>query len=227
MLFPYLSNGQENNTLVRRKLSLGFSFSFDYSYRTLTANTADHKLIDIRDEIESPKFGYTTGLRLCTDFYKNFTFEMGLLFADKGEKEKKKNVITPQPGQTLPTAIETFYDYYYIDVPFKVNYYFNKSERRGFFVFAGISPNIFLNQKTTIILDYPDGHQEEKSADRNDYSRINLSITAGAGYHWVYSGKLFFKIQPTFRHSITSIIDAPINGFLYSLGLDLGVYFKS
>ena len=52
------------NAKQAKKISIGYTFSPDYSYRTLKnadGNSTTDLIIKLRNDIEKPKFGYTTG----------------------------------------------------------------------------------------------------------------------------------------------------------------------
>jgi len=57
-------------------------------------------------------------------------------------------------------------------------------------------------------------------------SRINFAVVAGLGINYDLTSRLTFRVEPTYRRSITSIINAPIKGYLYSAGINTGIYFK-
>lgn len=212
------------------KIAIGITFSPDYCYRTLIPNASSKPIADARDTLEIPRFGYTTGLNLAIKINKRITLETGILYSDKGEKTKTYTVdeIVPQ-GQInpfVPRKITFYYHYIYLDIPFKLNYYLLNNRTR-IFLTAGISPNIFLTCKTKSTTEYKDGHTTtHTSTSSSDYRIFNLSIIAGAGLSYDLTSKLYFNIEPTYRRSITSIVDAPIKTYLYSIGLNTGLYYK-
>lgn len=117
------------------------------------------------------------------------------------------------------------YQYFYIDIPIKVN--FNLLTKRAkLYITAGISPNIFIIQKTNSLLQYDDGHTKKETQTAQDFSIINLTVIGGIGFSYDITEHLYIKIEPTYRRSVTSIIDAPIKGYLYSVGLNTGFYYK-
>lgn len=214
-----------------KNISIGLTFSPDYCYRTLHPDASVKWIADNRNTLEIPKFGYTTGLNIAKSINKKITLETGLLYSDKGERTKKYSEVwltsSGQPDPALPTAMTFIYHYIYLDIPIKANYYF-LTQKAKFYLTAGISPNVFLSQKTTSILEYSDGHNTKKNSSGNSsgFSRINLTVIAGLGFSYDFTNKLYFKIEPTYRRSITSIIDAPIKGYLYSVGLNTGIYYN-
>ncbi len=216
-------NNNNNNTITKR-IQFGLIFSPDYCYRTLKpdASNSSKSIADSRDRLEIPKFGFTTGWSLLLQLNKRVTVETGLQFSDKGEKKKQTTLISlpPDPG---PINHTTVYHYNYFDIPMEMNYCFSIS-RLNFFVTGGLSTNFFLFQKTTSISEFSDGLTQKNNSISGGLSRINFVAMAGLGVHYELTNKLTFRIEPTFRRSITSIVDAPIKGYLYSAGINTGLY---
>ncbi|HZY25308.1 MAG TPA: outer membrane beta-barrel protein [Bacteroidales bacterium] len=229
-LIPLTLFCQNPATPKKVEFSIGLTFSPDYCYRTLKTDgsIAIYKwAAESRDTFEIPKFGYTTGLNFAVKFNKRFSLETGLLFSDKGEKTKRlSDLHAIKPDSTMPTAVTFIYRYIYIDIPIKVNFYI-LTKRAKLFVMAGISPNIFLSQKTTSIIEYRDGHKNtDNSWHHEGYTIIDLTVIAGLGFSYDLSNKLSFSLEPTYRRSITPINDGGIRSYLYSIGLTTGLYYK-
>jgi opacity protein-like surface antigen len=226
IIIPLSTYCQSSGSCKKKSFSIGLSVSPDYTFRTLKANTSNQWLADSRNDIEIPKIGYTVGLKLHSGLNKRFSFEAGLLFSDKGERTKKTDLNFAQSKQALPVESFMIIHYYYLDVPLKVKYYFLAIRNGGFFVSAGISPNLFLTLKSTSIVEYDDGHIKKNHSYGGNLSRINLSFTAGLGFQTDISKALYLSIEPTYRRSITSIIDAELKSYLFSAGLDLGLFYR-
>lgn len=223
-IFMLIIRCQATDTTKTRK-AIGFSFSPDYCYRVLQSSS-NPTLVDQRNSMEIPGFGFTSGLNMSIILNKRFTFEIGFLYASKGEKTEKMNLIFITPEPSAPLNISYIRHYIYLDMPLRVNYQIIRG-KLGFFVSAGVSPNLFLTQKRVSVMEYTDGHtSREKSSVNEGFSRINFALTAGLGLNYNISPKLYLKIAPTFRRSITSVIDAPIKGYFYSAGIDIGIYFR-
>jgi len=229
-IFPLTAFCQNKDSIGTKKISIGLTFSPDYCYRTLKPDASVKWVASGRDTLEIPKFGYTTGLNFALHINKRIALEAGFLFSDKGEKTKKYSLIwiTPsgQPDPTLPTKNTFIYHYIYLDIPIKADYYI-LTNRTKFYITAGVSPNIFITQKTTSILEYSDGNSNTTtSSRRNGFDKINLTVIAGFGFAYDLTKRIYFKLEPIYRRSISTIIDAPIKGYLYSAGLNAGVYVK-
>ena len=231
-IIPLTLFGQDTETTTTKKYSIGLTFSPDICYRTLKPNAASQSIADDRNGYEIPKIGYTTGLNLAMNINKRITFETGLLFSDKGEQTKQYSLVWLTPSglidPSMPVSNSFIYHYLYLDIPIKVNYYL-LTGRAKLFLTAGISPNIFLTQKTVSHLEYSDGHTTTSTSwgsGNTGFTSINLTFIAGLGFEYNISKKMYLKIEPIYRRSITSIVDAPIKGYLYSTGLNIGLFYK-
>lgn len=223
ILISFTAFGQSPDTVKTKRFSIGLTFSPDYCYRILIADASSQWIANIRDNSETPKFGYTTGLNFAQSLNNKIAVESGLLFSDKGERNKP--LLTDINGNLMGEA-DFNYHYEYMDIPFKIIYSF-VTRRTKIFLSGGISLNIFLRQRITSVFEYAPGYYGTFSSVNNkDYARINLAILIGLGFSYEISKSFYLKIEPTHRHSITSIIDAPIKSYLYSIGINTGLYYK-
>jgi len=223
---PLISFCQNYDAPNANKIAIGLTYSPDYCYRTIKTDTSLQCLANLRNNDEIPKYGYTTGLNLALNFNKRFALELGLLFSDKGEKTKKYNLIGNQPDPDLPTKITFISHLLYLDIPIKVNY-FILTRRTKLFVLAGVSPSVFLTQKTTSIAEYSDGSTKTNtSSGASGFSKINLTFIAGFGVSYDLTKTITLKIEPTYRRSITPISNALVKEYLYSMGLNTGFFFN-
>lgn len=219
---PLFIFGQPTDDEKANKFLIGFTISSDYAYRSLKSESSSQWYADIRDRMESPKFGFTTGFNFIF-FRKRFAAEAGLLFADKGYKRERK--LMDVNGNAIGRGISR-YHYEYIDIPLKLHYNI-KTGSSVFFITGGISTNFFLRQRVVASLQFDDGSAMSKRRDtvKEGYPKLNLAVIAGLGYRQRLSDKLYFQIEPVYRRSAISIIDAPIKGYLWSFGADMGLFY--
>jgi len=225
-LLSLTTMGQNADTAIPKKLAIGLTFSPDYSYRSLKPDNSGESMAEWRDSFEIPKFGYTTGLSLVYRLNKRISMEAGIQFSDKGEQTKQRALIYFQPEPKAPDKIKYTYSYLYIDVPIKA--YFRLTDKRlKLFLSVGLSPNIFIAQKITSYLTYEGGStQKSTSSSFSGLSRINLAVLGGLGLDYELTDRINLRLEPIYRRSITSIIDAPIKAYLYSIGVNMGVYYR-
>jgi len=227
--FPLAINSQNLDTTKTKRIAIGLTFSLDYCYRTLKPdNSNTGKLIaDIRDSLEIPKYGYTTGIIMLYKLNNRINLETGLKFSNKGYKTKKTDLTWSQPDPSQPIKNTSIHSYQYLDIPLKVNYIIINSKLK-LFLSAGVSANIFLTYKQTSIQEFSDGRTEKYASGLyyDNFSKVNFALLAGFGINYDLNNKIRFRLEPIYRRSINSIIDAPIKSYLYSAGLNVGIYYK-
>jgi hypothetical protein len=214
-------------TPKNRKIALGISFSTDYSYRSLKASSDFYKpLVQLRDSVELPVFGFTTGLKLTTLLKKRFTFETGLLFSQKGYKDKPTIFVANTPDPHIPKTASYQLTYSSIDIPIKLSFYPIKTVKAGFLISAGIINNIFITEKKTSTYVYNNGSTQTVK-DRSIGFGYQPSLLLSIGYQQQLSERLFFKVEPTYRRQIFDINSSgAYKTYYYSFGLDLSLYLK-
>ncbi|HXP50570.1 MAG TPA: hypothetical protein VN922_11480, partial [Bacteroidia bacterium] len=95
------------------------------------------------------------------------------------------------------------------------------------FVSAGLSVNVHVNDYNTESLTDSTGHTSTTSDKTNyGFNRINLQAIASFGTSYAICNHLSVVLAPEAAYSITSIIQAPIKEYLYSFGINAGVYWK-
>jgi Outer membrane protein beta-barrel domain len=225
IFLPFTLFSETGDSVKTKKLQIGITYSPDYSYRKLKSDASGKLIADMRDTMEIGKYGFTTGVNIVYLITKKISIASGLLLSDKGERTKKYALGNAASG-VLPVNNRFIYHYMYLDIPIKANYYILTGKLK-LFVTAGMSANIFLTQKTTSILDYNSRSSEKKTSTvESDFSKINLAYTAGLGIDYPISTKMNFKLEPVYRRSITSVINAPVKSYLYSVGLNVGLYYQ-
>ncbi len=207
------------------KWELGGSFSPEYSYRTLKADESGQTIKEIRDTLEVPKLGYTVGLNLLYHVNKRLAIETGILLSDKGEKTKKTSYSDVPAGQKI--MYYTYkYNYYYLCVPIKANYSITTG-KLSLYATAGIAANIFLTQKTRLITGHDSKDWERNTTQtKSGFNTVNFAMMAGLGLHYKLNDQINLKLEPIYTRSFTSVINAPVKSYLYSAGVNFGIYRK-
>jgi hypothetical protein len=216
---------------------LGINVSPDYNFRTLKNNDGSaqsNEIMEIDNEIQRPKLGYTAGFALSYNFNQRLGIEMGLQFSDKGFQTKDfdnltfGSMIDPRRGFSYSNqgavSVRYVYNDYYLDVPVKANLSFGKRKIR-FITSAGIAANIFLKETITSVAKYEDGsHSRDRNNSTYDYSKLNISPMLSAGIDWKLGDRSNLRIEPTFRYGVIKIIDAPVTAYLWNAGLNVSYY---
>ena len=212
MLFPFGSFGQLNDTIKKSKVDIGYTFAPEYSYRFLKSNSNNQWVVDNYDSLEFSKFGYSLGINGVYNLKSNLTLSSALLFSNKGDQTKK---------ELTPSLINYISNYYYLDIPIKVNYYF-LTEKFRLYLSGGLSTNVFL--KHTFITKQEGSNEDLRLTDNSSISKINLAFNTGIGFDINLTEKWYFKMECLYKQSITPIGNTPIKKYLYSISPNLGFY---
>jgi hypothetical protein len=222
-----LISARASDTIGVRKASWGISFSPDYCYRTLNYRSATQWIAEDRNNREIPKFGFTCGVNFNRRITAKWSAEIGLLFSDKGERTKWEKLAWSSNDASFPAESRTVFHYQFISIPLKA--YYQVLERKfNVFVFAGVSPDFFIKQRTVLELKDASGNVHRSVATEPwVYSRVHLSGLLGFGISYKLSKRLTLSVEPTFRRSITPVLArVKDKEYLYSLGLNAGLYLR-
>ncbi len=229
LLLSFLSiNTFGQNAKNATKISIGYSFSPEYSFRTLKnsgSNNYTDLVINSRNDIEKAKFGYTTGLNINFHFSEMFRFETGFQYSNKGYKTKEQDLVYFQNIPSDPNKVTMKYSYQYIGIPLQAKFAFGKSKTR-FISSAGIVTNFLINVKNSIKLVYPDGKTEIKSEfSTSGFNKIDISPIVSIGVDYKLKDKIHLSVEPTFRFGLIETKDAPVKEKLWSAGLVFGLSY--
>lgn len=175
-----------------------------------------------------PKFGYTAGVNFVYNFTQNIGLETGLQLTNKGYKTDKlvflDNISLPQG--TINGYSIRYFNYYYLALPFKMNFIFGQKKVR-FIGSVGIDTWIFLRttRKTTKFED--DKLTSVSVSTPSGISNpINISPIFSAGVDVKLTNSLNLKIEPTFRFGLLNFRNTNTSSEkLISAGLNLGLYY--
>lgn len=210
------------------RIQLGINLSPDVCYRTLKNMDGEYDTdlnIITHNSIEIPKIGFTGGINVAINFTRFFGIETGIHYSDKGYQTKVLELTPPGggPDPSAPDKIRYNYHFHYIDIPLKFYFTVGKKKVR-FLATGGITTNIFIDETQTITRFYTTRTESETTDTEFDYNRINLSPTIGLGIDYKINQRMNLRIEPVFRYGILKIIDAPMTGYLYNAGLNIGYY---
>jgi hypothetical protein len=221
------------------RFSAGITVSPDICYRTLkntNGSSINEFIIDMRDEREIPIVGYSAGINICYNITPSIGIETGIALANRGYKTEKTDLnfgdqIDPRYGFTYtntgsggPTG-QFIYDYYYFDIPLKVNFKVGKG-RTYFISSLGFALNILSKATVTSVVDGNNGSSiTESYTSQFNYEKIGVSAIASAGAGYKLNSRITFRAEPTFRYGLTDIIDAPITANLWSGGFSISCFY--
>ena len=208
-------------------LRIAIGFSPDLNYRSLvnhSNNPFSDRIINLRNEREIPRIGYSTQLYLAVDITKKTSIEFGLGYKDMGFTYENMTVSKPNIAY-IASLIDHFY-YYSIPIALRQTW---GNKKWQFTYHLGLSTNIFRVQKTNIIAINPNIADTTiiNIDGRSTYKDILLIPSVGLGTTYNINSKSQICFEPTLRYSISSITqNTPINGYLYNVGLNLSYKWK-
>ncbi len=225
-LASYTLYAQEGST--GSKISVGFRFSPDYNFRTISSNEnggGTDLTVKSRNDREVGKIGYSTGLSIAFKLSDRAALETGLQYSNKGYQTKTMDLIFEgDPTNPLLPAKSTFhYSYQYIGVPLKMNLFFGYGNLR-FVSGIGVTTNFLMNVQTRGNYEYPDGKKETtKSKSTDGFNKIDVSPMISLGIDYKLSNTIHLRAEPTFRYGILKTTSTPITENLWNAGVNLGI----
>jgi hypothetical protein len=220
------------------RLLVGIVASPDLSYRNLSYSGGDPFFdhhIRFRNEREQPKLGVTTGMSMVYNFSKNFGFETGLYFSNKGEREAFKaqgqseeiDLFYGFVGTPLGSLeVRNTYSYNYLDIPIRAIYtvHWGKLQLIGG---IGIQANVFLAgyKKTAVNRDGALSNARRKLDAEYQFEPITFSAMATLGVGYQFRPKWQLRVEPVFRHGFSSFVNQSIKSYLWSAGVQFGCYY--
>ncbi|MCF6357084.1 MAG: PorT family protein [Draconibacterium sp.] len=232
ILFSLFALAQSNEKNLAKKLSIGVSFSPDYSYRRLYSSD-DNIFVDIRNKEGSPRFGFTTGIITSYKINNRFELESGIQFSDKGDKYGfvLDDLILPgdpfneRDDPSIPEKFTSEYHFYCVGIPVKINYYFLR-KNFGLFISMGVSADYLIDAKIKNKSEFKDRTEKNSTTINNeDFNKLNIVGLTGFGIDYIITPRIKFQLEPVFRYSFTPIDDTPLKGYLYSFGADFTLFF--
>lgn len=223
IIFPFACFAQEKAQVTEKSnLSVGFSFAPEYANRTAKAEDALGEFILSFSDGEKAKFGFTTGINIDYQITNWLSFETGMLFSNKGYKEK---VWLRENESDAGKEYCSRYNIYYLEIPLKFKYYFAELQKINFYAVGGLVPAVYLSNKlksdaaevnnTSI---YQDGSTK--------FNKLNLSGALGLGCKYQFNPDWFLDVEAGYRHSFFPMDDLALKRKLYSLGVDFTLYYR-
>ncbi|MCA6362733.1 MAG: PorT family protein [Bacteroidetes bacterium] len=230
LLGAVLIHAQEET--ITKKWRFGLFASPDLSFRSLAGNTGTSaQIAGTRNRIETPKTAFTAGGEVLYRHSEKWSFTGGIQFSVKGDKT---DVLTltysadPRTGFASvpagePNTVQLIYNSRYIDLPLRVDYYFSR-KRIAPFISAGVSTNIFLNERTVVVKGYEDGSKKRSgNTAQNGYHRVNPQVQLGGGIDVVLPTGIL-RVLPLARMSVLPVNSGSVDGYFYSVGLGLNYF---
>lgn len=231
LIFGILTNtlrSQEEN--AEETWKIGIHLSPEMAYRFLTADKDDESmqsLIESRNEWERPALLFTGGLSVEYKLSDIFSLKSGIHYTLRGESS-----IDLGDGMYLEKCIYRN-QYHYIGIPISASTYFMQNEKIKLFASVGAEMNFLylISSRNTIKISGEEEKTEFKKelaseSEWHDYTIFNPSLMLSIGCDLKIGQKSTFRIEPIFQGSLLPLMDAPISGYYFNVGLNLGYVFS-
>ena len=222
---PFMLTAQEKKSVSQ----VGLNYSVDYCYRTLDASPDVQWIADLRNKEEVGVIGLNAGATYSYQFKKGLMLEGGFQFTRVGDKYKNVILMTLE-GDLGQGDFINYYDY--VGIPLKIGYGLPVGKRLRLSIMSGISTNFFLARQTRFTVNYYDGTTEDfsstykKEPSGTQFENVNLVSVSSLGIDIRVFRAFSVRLEPTFRYSITPIMDAPIKQRPYSAGINTTVFYS-
>lgn len=188
--------------------------------------------------------GGSVGISGLIDLGSRLDFQMDILYGvyTIREKFKPRNATFPDlaPGPTFQNiGID---EYHMLSIPLLLNYYLNDPRAKwSWYVSGGVRGHglitIFRHFYTDLHLtnvmgspiDIQTGRSKIEDVYLENYRRLNLSAQVGIGVDYRKSQHLKFRLATNFEHFLLKTYkndDFFRQGFIYAIGLNLGIYWR-
>jgi hypothetical protein len=213
-----------------KRFRIGVSYAPEMSYRDMVnvdGSTASSQAIDVINEFEIIKYGFTTGISGSYNISPRTGFEIGVMYSNKGYQDKKMeySMITSTGDYVVLGKYKSVFTFNYIDIPLKVNFTFGQ-RKVHLLASAGLVTNLFISSSQTDLIKFND--DSEKRTKVNDlfhYTDAMVSAMLGTGIDYSVNSRLTLRLEPRFRYGLTRVIDnKPISARLWDFGINVGCY---
>lgn len=216
------------STTNHNQLYFGLNISYDLAYRNLSENyftPSNNGVIKKRNEEEIPKSSFSTGLKLGLWINSNWSIESGILYSGKGYQTKTINLTKNFPDPNSFQKYKLKFNCHYLDIPFKVNYFFGQNKLR-LFTSLGVTINFLLEEKIEATLHFIDKIYKREGAVIPNGSLFNISPTASIGIDYKWNKSLNFRFEQNFQHSVLNYSSNSIKEYLFNVSSNIGIYYK-
>ncbi len=181
-------------------------------------------IVSSRNDREIPRNGGSVALMAGYSINVRFAIEAGVGYTLHGWADNYEGVtfIAIDPVNSIDPAIPMTYavrqEFHYLDIPLRGTMSFGKGRWRSISS-VGVSANLLMRATFVSIFN-----GERSSTEHDYYEKFNFTAFASTGIAFLPNDRNEFRLEPTFRYALLPIIDAPITGYLWSVGLNIGYY---
>jgi hypothetical protein len=179
-----------------------------------------------------PKFSVTVGVEGMYQINQHLALTLGVQYSGKGGKTDEI-LYEPNAVAGEPVSMYYVYDYRYIDIPLRLDVYLTRGKVSPF-ITAGISTNIFINQRTNVFgIDANNNDVEMSYSNTSGFAAICPQLQAGMGLDIAIRNSRL-RFFPIYRLALsdTPLSDTyaystgTVKGKLYSVGLGISYFIR-
>jgi len=86
---------------------------------------------------------------------------------------------------------------------------------------------IYLDYNYFVEIKYDNGEEKTQNSENALSARaINILMLAGLGVEYSIFDKISLHLEPIYRRSLTSINSDPMKFYLWSIGVNAGMYYR-
>lgn len=229
VLLPGSYAAAQSDTVSRWKIGVSVSPEMGYRYLVKKSSYNDStgliaQIIRSRDKQEFQVFAFTAGLSVERSFAKRFTLRSGIHYSLRGEKTKNVIVMDLNNIGSYLEA-DARQHYHYIGIPLYLSCGLLNKEKVRLFASLGTDLNFFYLRSLHLTYKHngsTDYFTEKPQNSIYEYYTFIPSAYASIGIDLKVSPRSTVRIEPCFRYSARPLVNAPINGYYYNYGLNLG-----
>lgn len=225
LFLPFILNSQNES-----KFYFGFNFSPDLCGRTLrNSGNSDNidRIIESRNQSEIFQLGFSSGLTFGYKFNKRFNIETGMNFSSKGYKIDPNTIVFG--SQVSPDTIiinngfyQIKYIYHFIEIPVVLNYLIEIDETTHTFIGLGFNNQILVNAYSKLI--------ENENVNKNYYilnstNKYIPGVNLLLGLEKQIKNNLHVRVNFCAKNSFKSLYNYDLKTYLWSYGINAGIYF--
>jgi hypothetical protein len=214
--------GQSGKRKIESRLKIGILYSPSITYRKLPYSEEQSFISVMRNENETPKYGYTAGMVAQRSFGKKSDVELGVSFSNMGFKTEEISLTWKPPSNSFPTHAKATFSYLYLGVSARYRYvlFGNKIQ---YYIMPGISIDALIERKATVSVKYANGRTDRSTSYlRGGFSEPEATAIVSIGAKHMFSKRYSICLEPIYRRELASTTpDKAGKEFLYSVGLNV------
>lgn len=213
--------GQAGLQKAEKRIRFGIMYSPSVTYRKLNFSNGQRFIADMRNQTETPKYGYTAGIVAQKAFCKKCAVELGVSFSVMGYKTRETELKWEPVNPALPTHVKVSYSHLYIGLTARYRHQLF-GDKIKYYVMPGIEVGALIQRKSNMTVIYANGAKSRSTSSvRDGYAETMLTPSFSIGAMHKLSKAFTICIEPIFRYNIISITRGTNNKeHLYTYGLN-------